>query len=384
MTDFSLTILAPGFAKWWGSDARALAQMLRRMGHNLIELDEEDFVSWRPQGFAHKAIRRLFGKVWIEDYNRTVLSQAESSSFDFVLVYKGNSLKKETVIRLREQGTPVYNFYPDVSFQDHGPYISTALQYYDCVFTTKSFHGDRERKQFHIKEFEYVRHGFDPDVHRPIQVSPNIAKHYECDVSFVGCWSPDKEGRLLTILRNRPEVLLRVYGLGWNHASDELKRKLGDNLRSGVFGDELCLVYRCSKVNLGLLSAARSDPTIRDQTTARTFQIPATESFMLHEDTVEVRKLFRADEEILLFRSDEELLAKLDYALQDSALRERMANLAYERCQRVRYDYSEAAQTIVEYFASRAVIANTQVRLSESVPSRGSGWIDQVHATPRS
>ena len=34
------TILAPGFAKWWGSDARALAQALRHLGNSVLEVDE--------------------------------------------------------------------------------------------------------------------------------------------------------------------------------------------------------------------------------------------------------------------------------------------------------------------------------------------------------
>src|SRR3982074_84264 len=90
-------ILAPGFAKWWGSDARALAQALRRLGHRVLDIDEEDYVSWRWQGTAPRVLRRLFSRVWIDDYNRAVLKQAKSSAYDFVLVFKGSLLKPETV-----------------------------------------------------------------------------------------------------------------------------------------------------------------------------------------------------------------------------------------------------------------------------------------------
>jgi spore maturation protein CgeB len=344
------TILAPGFAKWWGSDARALAQAFRSLGHNLIEIDEEDFVPWRPDGFAPKVLRRLFGGLSSGDYNHSVLQQAASSAYDFALIYKGNLLWPTTVRRIGQNRTPVYNFYPDVSFQDHGKNIPRALPIYDCVFTTKSYHGDREKTQFSIREFQHVRHGFDPEVHRPVSISAEAARHYGCDVSFVGCWSPEKEARILYVLQQRGELVVRVFGRGWNHASPEFKRRIAKNLKPGVFGDELAIVYRTSRVNLGLLSTAKSDDSTRDQTTARTFQIPATGSLMLHEDTPEVRTLFRAGEEVLLFNSNDDLVRKIDLALGDPVLRERLGDRAFQRCHSEPYDYSAAAQNIIRYF----------------------------------
>src|SRR5947208_3017907 len=74
------TILAPGFAKWWGSDGRALAQAFRRLGHTVIDIDEEDYVPWRWQSAGSKILRRLFSRIWIEDYNQAVLRQAKSSA----------------------------------------------------------------------------------------------------------------------------------------------------------------------------------------------------------------------------------------------------------------------------------------------------------------
>ena len=347
------TILAPCFAKWWGSDARALAQALRRLGHSVLDIDEEDYVPWRWQGFGPKVLRRLLSRVWIDDYNRAVLKQAESSRYDFILVYKGNLLKPETVRKLRESGKPVFNFYPDVSFEDHGPNIPAALAQYDCVFTTKSYHGEREIKQFGIRNLHHVRHGFDPEVHRPVNLSPEMARHYQCDVSFVGCWSPEKENRLLHLLRRSNGLSVRVYGTGWNYASNEFKQAIGPNLMAGVFGDELSIVYGASKVNLGLLSCSVSNRALCDQTTARTFQIPATRSFMLHEDTAEVRFLFKAGEEVLLFRTNDDLVEQISVALKDSDLRTAIRMQGYERCLSEPYDYSSAAKSILLYFEGR-------------------------------
>jgi len=362
----SYTILAPGFAKWFGSDARALAQAFRRLGHTVLDVDEEDYVSWRPQGLGSKVTRRLFSGIWTSDYNRALSRRATASSYDFVLSFKGNSLHPQTVRQLLAAGKPVYNFYPDVSFQDHGPNIPLSLQLYDCVFTTKSYHGEPEIKQFKIKELKHVRHGFDPEVHRPVSLTSKLIEHYGADVSFVGCWSPEKEGRLLYLLRACPEILVKVYGMGWDYSSKEFQQRMGSKLRTGVFGDELSIVYCASKINLGLLSVSSSNPALRDQTTARTFQIPATGSFMLHEDTPEVRTYFADGEEVLLFDSNEEMVNKVRTALQSTGLREAISKRGYERCLHEPYDYSCAAQEILRYFRCQTADANEALTIGSA------------------
>jgi spore maturation protein CgeB len=349
----SYTILAPGFAKWWGSDARALAQAFRKLGHTLIDIDEEDYVPFRWEAKSARILRRLFMSIFVNDYNRAVLEKAANSSYDFILAYKGYFLRPDTVARLRNARKPVFNFYPDVSFEDHGGNIPASLRHYDCVFSTKSYHGKREIDKFGIRNLAQVRHGFDPEVHRPVSLSDEMIGHYGCDVSFVGCWSPEKERRLSFLLKHAPRVSLKVYGVGWKYASSEFKQRMGSNLKPGAYGDELSIVYCASKVNLGLLSSS-SDPELWDQTTARTFQIPATGSFMLHEDTPEIRKYFEADREVMLFGSSEEMVEKVQLALSSPSLREGIRMRGYERCHREPYDYLNAARAIVSYFEERS------------------------------
>lgn len=347
-----LTILAVGFAKWRGCDPRALAQSFRGLGHSLIEIDAEDYIPWRWNGFFSRAFRRLFLNSLVDDYNRDVLNLARSAEFDFVLVFKGMYLRAETVQYLRELGKPVYNFYPDVSFVDHGNFIPEALRYYDCVFTTKTYHGEQELADFNIGKLQYVRHGFDPEVHRPLVLSDAQRVKYGCDVSFVGCWSPEKEHLISCILNSRKNFKVIVYGIGWKYASIEFRNALGNNLRPGVFGDELSVAYQASKVNLGLLSHAAGDASMSDQTTVRTFQIPASKSFMLHEDTTEVRYFFEPDREVLLFTDEEDMLQKLDIALGDEELRATIVERGYQRCVSAPYDYSSAAEVILSQYQS--------------------------------
>jgi len=346
----NVSILSIGFAKWRGSDPRALAQAFRAQGHYLIEIDAEDYVPWRWNGLVSRVFRRLFLNSLVNDYNSDIIKIANSSIFDFILIFKGMYLRAETVSALRALGKPIYNFYPDVSFKDHGTFIPSALQYYDCVFTTKSFHGLKEIAEFKIKDLIPVRHGFDPEVHRPVHLSAAQMTRYGCDISFVGCWSPEKERLISFIINNRKTYKVFVYGIGWKYAATKFKKSLGGNLRSGVFGDELAIVYNASTINLGLLSAAAGDASMVDQSTVRSFQIPASRSLALHEDTPEIRSYFRPEEEIMLFKGREELLLKLDKLLSDAALRDSIKQNGYKRCLIAPYDYSSAVSAIVDRF----------------------------------
>lgn len=341
------TILAIGFAKWRGSDPRALAQAFRNQGNKLIEIDAEDYVSWRWSGLYTRIIRRLLLRQLVEDYNRDILKQAETSEFDFILVFKGMYIKKSTLIKLKKYRKSIYNFYPDVSFEDHGEYIPKSLEIYDCVFTTKSFHGLEEIKKYKIKELSYVRHGYDPEVHKPIELNEEQKKRYECDISFIGCWSVEKENTLLFILKNRPNYKIIVYGIGWKYATKEFKKIIGKNLRDGVFGDELAIAYTASKINLGLLSFSSSDKTKSDLTTVRSFQIPASKSLLMHEDNKEIRNYYQEDEEIILFTSQNDLLVKLDRLLENEVLRKEICEKGYKKTINNKYDYTSAALEII-------------------------------------
>lgn len=344
------SILAVGFAKWYGCDPRALAVSIRKLGFLMVEIDAEDYIPWRWSGFIPKLCRRILLYWFVRDYNREILRRASSSNFDFILIFKGLYVTSKTIKRLRNYKKPIYNFYPDLSYCDHGEDIPQCLPYYDCVFTTKVSHGEKEMHSYNIRKLVHVRHGFDPDVHRPVKLNASQLQHYGCDVSFVGCWSPEKEKILSTILFKRPKIKLIVYGIGWNYASREFISRLGSNLREGVFGDELTIVYSASCINLGLLSRSRSDAMVADQSTVRSFQIPASKAFMIHEDTPEIRMYFNEGSEVMLFRDAEDLLLKIDIALNSSELREKLINASYKKVTSWPYDYSEAAKKIIDHY----------------------------------
>jgi len=333
-------------ADWWGSDARALAVALRRSGNALIEVIGEDYFPLQWSSIRLRAFRRLARSWFVRDYNQQVLRHATNSAIDFVLVFKGSHLLASTLERFRERGTPLYCFYPDVSFLDHGSEIWNCLPLYDCLFTTKSYHLEDATLRSRLKDMRLVSHGFDPEVHRPIALNNRLRKEYGCDVSFVGCWSPKKEAMVAAIIHGLPGVSLRLWGPGWGRAAPRVRRCWQGR---GAYGDELSIIYGASRINLGLLSEAGGGTTVGDAVTVRTWQIPAAGGFLLHEATAELCAYFKPDVEVGVFESESDLLVKVQRYLSNEEERMRILGAGQRRSWESDYTYGASARAILRF-----------------------------------
>ncbi len=328
-----------------GSDPRALAGAFRSLGHCLVERSFDDYL---PQSWRHpalKAARRLLRPLYTADYNRSVLELLESP-LDFLLVFKGMLLQPGTLRRFHEAGVPCYLFYPDVSFSDHGTGIPACLPLYERIFTTKSFHLETPPAGISRERFLLTNHGADPEVHRPVGLPPRAREAFACDVSFVGCWSPKKEHHLSALVSAIPGLDLRIWGPGWNRSDHPVRSAWRGR---GAWGDELAMIHSASRINLGLLSEAGGGTSSGDRTTARTWQIPASGGFLLHEATDEFAAAFLPGKEAAVFESPEDLIAQVVHYLANPDEREALRLAGLDRHRKAGYTYLPAAEHIVAY-----------------------------------
>jgi spore maturation protein CgeB len=337
-------------ADWWGSDARAMASALRQEGHCLIEVKYEDFFPQQWSSFPLKVLRRFIRSFCATNYNATVRRYLSHPGLDFVLVFKGMLLAPETLALFREKKIPCYCFYPDVGFKAHGLNIMATMPQYDCVFTTKEFHLRDAKFRATIRQLKLVRHGFDPAVHRPVDLGGAARAYYDCDVAFVGCWSPKKENLVAVLLRSFPDCSVRLWGPGWGRAEALVRRCWAGR---GAYGDELAAIISCARINLGLLSEAAIDSISGDQTTARTWLIPATGGFMLHEATDELAQYLIPGKEVATFKNLVDLSRKVQYYLAHPKERGELAAAGRRRCLAESYTYAAAVETICAHHAAR-------------------------------
>ncbi|MDQ3698835.1 MAG: glycosyltransferase [Gemmatimonadota bacterium] len=309
--------------QWLGSNAYAGMKALRRAGWAVQVVAELEYVPLRWRGHRMRTMGRALRRPAVREFNREVLRQAERTRAEFYLAFKGAYVMPETLRELRRQDVRTYCFYPDVSFRAHGPWLPLALLEYDWIFTAKSFGVDDLRQQLAVTRASVLLHGFDPDLHRPIELRSHDEARYGCDASFIGTWSPKKEALLATLAERRPALHLRVWGEQWHNArAASLARAIGGH---EVTGEEYVRAIAASRVNLAILSERRDGASAGDQITSRTFHIPACGAFMLHERTSELLEIFCEGRDVGCFTGADELIDIIDRSLANEAQRRAIA-----------------------------------------------------------
>jgi spore maturation protein CgeB len=296
--------------QWFGSDARSLCAAFRRRGWEVGELDPKRYFPLGATKLA-KVVTKLFRPVFRRNLNAAILRESAKLLPNVVFIYKGASVQSSTVLKLRQLGLFTTMYYPDVSLYTHGSEIPKCVPHYKLIFTSKSW-GVSDLKNLGATDVRIVLHGFDTDT---LVGLPETNDHsYECDASFIGTWSPWKEKLLSALMDNIPTLDLKIYGSLWDKSnSDCLKRCI--QFRT-VEGHAYISAMRRSKINIAILSEGRTGASQGDVTTSRTFNIPSSGAFMLHQRTDELVRCFTEGEEVACFSDQNELVSKTQYYLK--------------------------------------------------------------------
>lgn len=330
---------------WQGSDAYAYIRAFRRMGHSVRVIPSEDYIPGKWKRKSLRALRRMLEPLFVREYSDALVTEARSFRPHLFFVFKGRYVTPETLRVIRRMGTLAVNFYPDVSFMAHGKYIPESLPIYDWVFTAKSFGVDDMKRLLGVERASMLPPSYDPEVHAPIDLDEEDRATFECDVSFIGTWSPKKQRLIEHVASSLPDIKVRVWGDQWDGA----RATLGERIEGrGVFGIEYAKAMIASKINLSILSEARRGASSGDLITARTFQIPATGAFMLHERTEELLEYFAEERECGCFADDDELIRKIAHYLDHEENRCEIAARGRRRSLESGYGVDSRAERILE------------------------------------
>jgi len=316
--------------EWRGSNASGLFYAISRIGCQVQIVNELKFVNTAGSAFLTKGVNYLIRPLQIADFNQQLIAAAKYFKPQVILVYKGAFVEPETIMQWKRDGILTVNFFPDVSFLAHGKRIPSCVPLYDHIFSTKTFAAADLKKNFGIlqEKVTFIPHGFDPLVHRKMR---QVMEEFQCDVSFIGNYSPHKAEYLATLKSKYPDTL-QIWGGTWKRLRG---RELNNTIKGiAISGDLYASAINSSSVNLALLSEKVLGASSGDQITSRSFHIPGAGGFMLHERTDEIALYFVEGEEMGCFSGAEEMLDKLQYYLKHENERRKIQEKGHQRALR--------------------------------------------------
>ena len=332
---------------WFGSCARACCYALRRLGCDVRDFDVQTFFP-QLRMKSSRAMLRLIAPRLIKEYNQQLVAAAELFQPDFLLAFKGTYVLPETLRELRRRGIALYNYYPDRMLLARGTPLEQAISEYDCVFDTKRYWDGNAAQKYRVRNRVVLAHGYDPEIHHPMELDERDRQQFACDVSLIATHMPVKEEVVHALVRLRPHLDLHIWGNQWDEYCRyaEVRKRLRGPALNGFSYAKAVLA---SRVNLALMGVT---PETRDETSTRTYEIPACGGFMLHPRTAEVQELFVEDREIVCFDSVQELAEKIDYYLAHPAERQAIAHAGYLRSVPA-YSYERRMAEILHWHEQR-------------------------------
>lgn len=266
-----------------------------------------------------------------------------------LVAFKAHEVTKATLLSIRSKGTTLFNYFPDTSPFAHGGFLEETLPLYDRVFSTKRFWESESHPLFSKCRLQYLAHGYDPEVHFPCKLAAEERALFGSPISFIATHTAYKEHLLAELLSLAPGLDLAIWGSGWNRckAADVKKRVKGYPLT----GSSYVKAINAAKIVLAIMSGKVTGTSKGDETTTRTFEIPACGGFMLHERTAEVLSLFEEGDEIGCFGSVQELAEKVNYFLAHDQERLGVAQAGHRRCVPA-YSYENRMLELLSTFRS--------------------------------
>ncbi len=261
----------------------------------------------------------------LSSFNRELKQFAETKDFDAVWVDKGVWIYPETLAALKQRATSglAIHYTPDSQFIDNrSRFFSRSVPAYDVLVTTKPFEVSEYEKRGG-RDVVLVLQGYGEQFGRATMLVPDA--DMMSDVCFIGhCQS--HYAQLLEKVAAMP-LKLKIWGPGWTRFAKRHGWAKDCVQSDGLWGDDYPRALRSTKIALGLLSKR-----IPETTTTRTFEIPATGTFMLAERTDDHLALFKDGLEAVFFDDASEMIDNIQIYLADDAARQAIAAAGRARC----------------------------------------------------
>ncbi len=321
-----------------GSTSFSRLRALRRFSREVKAVSTKGRISglslWQQALTNH-----LYWGPRVRAINHETLESARRFQPELLWVDKGLHLLPQTLVAIRRAGCRLsVHFSPDNMMipANQSPLYLKAIPLYDVHITTKT-HNIKWLIQRGARRVMHMGNGFDPDLHRPVTLTPKERERFGCDIGFVGHWEPSREETLFQLWKQGYRI--KVWGGGWRRA----RRRRHPLFRESchLVADEYVKALCGAKINLCFLSR-----WFFDRTTTRSVEIPACGAFMLAERNEEHLALFQEGVQAEFYSSSDEMMEKIKRYLADDDQREAIAQAGRARCLEG-YSYEDRLRSVL-------------------------------------
>jgi spore maturation protein CgeB len=186
----------------------------------------------------------------------------------------------------------------------------------------------------------------DPGLHAAGTLSSSERASYDCDVSFIGNWRPERETALGLVCR-LSGIRLKIWGgSDWRRRTrDPLVRRAWQG--RGLVGAEFAKAVQASRLCLNLI-----DPTTHPAANMRFFEIPCAGGLQVSSACPEMEEEFRDGESVFYFREAGALPKLIERLLSDPSRCQDVARVAHLKVLS-RHTYAHRAALILELLGLR-------------------------------
>jgi spore maturation protein CgeB len=288
-----------------------LASALLGLGHDVALFDHRRFL---VPGRLRRRVA-LLERLDRARLNRAFLAAARRHGATLVIVNQGMTLEPATLLRLRDAGVRVVNWFSDFPAEfDLGMRAAPA---YDAFHLGSSWAVERHQAAGH-RHAAWLPFACDPEMHHP--AGPQRSDQGR-RIVFTGSHYPERQ----VLLRHLRGLPVDVYGPGWEaaHHDDHLVPMLrGGALRPEAWRRLYSEAAAVLNIHFGALGPASVSGEMAN---TRAFEIPACGALQIADRRRDLQALFREGEHWLGFSSGEELRAVVETALTDESLARRIA-----------------------------------------------------------
>lgn len=328
--------------------ARACVRALARLGH-LVEVFEAPEFHGAYQALAGLRVAgdrlEYLQNSFLQVISQAVLAKVESFAPDLVLALAQAPLSRQALKRLKKDGVPTAMWF----VEDHRvfTYWQAYAPLYDVFAVIQKEPFLTQLAAIGQENAVYLPMAADPEIHRPLDLSPAERRTWGAAVSFMGAGYPNRR----LAFRHLLGYGLRIWGTEWegDPALAPHVQMAGRRLST----EECVAVFNATDVNLNLHSSvsARDLVPAGDFVNPRTFELAACGAFQLVDRRELLPGLF-AEDELATFGSMEELKALLDHYLAHPEERRALAERARARVL-AEHSYERRMSDLLSFVARR-------------------------------